>query len=168
MVLASRDRRDRGQRPANHRPGQARVVKKSACPRPSRLSNVVSVMTPIAAPVASHTTTTLTWAPDNSAATSTSKASNATVSSRDRATASTLDTSNGATARASAAATGFHRLAVLCPFLVDDACGNLRGQWLGLALVEQALLDVRLLAFALGAPGFLRHGGSLGGDGWNH
>ncbi len=102
---------------------------------------------------------------------------------RDFAMASTPETSNNATARASAAATWtlvraqaaatarrdvidrrgarFHGLAVLRTLLIDDASGNLLGQRLGLALVEQALLDVHVLAFALGAPGFLRHDGSF-------
>src|SRR3990167_6873134 len=50
---------------------------------------------------------------------------------------------------------------MLCPLLVDDPCGNLLSQRLGLALVEQAFLDVHVLALTLGAPGVLRHDGSF-------
>ena len=63
-------------------------------------------MTPMGAPSASHTTTTLICALDNRAATSTSSDCPLTARKRERATASMLLTSAGATVRASAAATG--------------------------------------------------------------
>lgn len=59
-----------------------------------------------AARASSHTTTTLICAPDNRAATSTSRVSAGKVSSRERVTASMPLISKGAAAPASAAATG--------------------------------------------------------------
>src|SRR5262249_44755954 len=79
-------------------------------------------------------------------------------------------------------AAGLLRLARPRPFLVHGARSDLLGQALGAALIAQALLDVLVLALALGAPGLLRHdallpsvGGCPGarvgqtaglGDGW--
>src|SRR5262245_54062618 len=52
-------------------------------------------------------------------------------------------------------------LARACPLLVHGPGRDLLGGILGAAALLQALLDVLLLAFALGAPGFLGHDGSF-------
>src|SRR5262245_61668242 len=54
-------------------------------------------------------------------------------------------------------AAGLPRLARAGPFLVHGPGGDLLGRVLVAALLLQALLDVLVLAFAFGAPGFLGH-----------
>ena len=50
---------------------------------------------------------------------------------------------------------------MLRKLLVDDPCRDFFGQRLGPAPFEQAVPDVRILALALGTPGFLRQDRSL-------
>src|SRR5438105_854268 len=52
---------------------------------------------------------------------------------------------------------GLLRLSVASPLLVHGACRDLLRFVLAGAALEQALLDVVVLPFALGAPGSLRH-----------
>ena len=57
--------------------------------------------------------------------------------------------------------TGRHRFSMLRAFLVDDARRDLLGQRLGLAALDEAVLDVRVLALALCASVLLWHVPSL-------
>src|SRR4029450_13356049 len=59
------------------------------------------------------------------------------------------------------------RLAVFGPFLVDRPCGALLGLVLAHTPILVGILDVFVLAFALGAPGFLWHPGHLRRVAWD-
>ena len=57
---------------------------------------------------------------------------------------------------------GAHRFTVLRPLLVDDPRRDLLSHRLRLSAFKQTVLDMGVLTFALGAPGFLWHDRSLG------